>query len=160
MFASKRSDLRRAAGDPRRSDEIAASPPTERGNARTTGRPPLPPLIPAFDVRSAEREGVRVVEVEGEIDILTAPALAAALSDDGARADALVLDLAKVPFVSSPGLRLIVSAHRRLSQRRGLALAGLHANVAHVLEIVGLADELLVAADVPAAIRLLADRHD
>jgi len=29
-------------------------------------------------------------------------------------------------------------------------------NVAHVLEVVGLADVLLMAADVPAAIRLLA----
>jgi len=33
-------------------------------------------------------------------------------------------------------------------------------NVAHVLEIVGLASALLMAADVPAAIRLLAERDD
>ena len=160
MFAPKRCDFRRSPGDVRTSDESDRSPRTERGSARTNGRPPLRPLVPAFHVRSAECEGVPVVEVEGEIDILTAPALATALCDDHASADALVLDLAKVPFVSSTGLRLIVSAHRRLSRRRGLALAGLHANVVHVLEIVGLADALLVAADVPTAIQLLADRHD
>jgi anti-sigma B factor antagonist len=157
MFAPKRSDRRRPPGDLRGSD---ASPPIERRSARTNGRAPLRALIPAFHVRAAECEGVPVVEVEGEIDILTAPALASALCDDHASADALVLDLAKVPFVSSTGLRLIVSVHRRLSRRGGLALAGLHANVAHVLEIVGLADALLVAADVPAAVRLLAGRHD
>jgi len=117
-------------------------------------------FIPPFHVRVGERDGVRVVEVEGEIDILTAPTLAVALGDDRGRAEALVLDLAKVPFVSSTGVRLIVACHGRLLRRRGLALAGLQANVAHVLEIVGLAGVLLVAADVPAAIGLLADRDD
>src|SRR5439155_3948851 len=133
-------------GDVRGGDESDASSPIERRSARTNGGPPLRPL-PVFHVRIVDCQGVRVVEVEGEIDILTAPMLAAALCDDHASADALVLDLAKVPFVSSSGLRLIVSVHRRLSRRGGLALAGLHANVARVLEIVGLADALLVAAD-------------
>ncbi|TML97899.1 MAG: STAS domain-containing protein [Actinobacteria bacterium] len=119
--------------------------------SRLTSRP----VLPAFDVRVSERDGVRIVEVEGEIDILTAPALAEALRGDGGPGG-LVLDLGKVPFMSASGLRLILSAHRRLSRRGGLALAGVRRNVAHVLEVVGLADVLLMAADVPAAIRLLA----
>src|SRR5439155_8087863 len=42
-------------------------------------------FIPPFHVRVGERDGVRVVEVEGEIDILTAPTLAVALGDDRGR---------------------------------------------------------------------------
>src|SRR5206468_12461162 len=101
--------------------------------ARLTSRP----VLPAFDVRVSERDGVRIVEVEGEIDILTAPALAEALRGDGGPGGR-VLDLGKVPFMSASGLRLILSAHRRLSRRGGLALAGVRRNVAHVLEVVGL----------------------
>ena len=118
---------------------------------RVTSRP----VLPAFHVRLNERDGARIVEVEGEIDILTAPALAQALRDDGGPGG-LVLDLGKVPFISASGLRLILSAHRRLSRRGGLALAGVRRNVGHVLALVGLGDVLLMAADVPAAIRLLA----
>src|SRR5436190_19480407 len=136
--------------------EIDAVP---RGVRKNRGlRPPLRSVIPPFHVRVAERDGLRVVEVEGEVDILTAPRLAVPLGDDDGRAEALVLDLAKVPFVSSTGVRLIVASHRRLSRRRGLALAGMPPNVAHLLEIVGLANVLLIAPDVPAAIRLLGDR--
>ena len=40
------------------------------------------------------------------------------------------------------------------------ALAGVQPSVAHLLEIVGLANVLLSAADVSAASRLLADRDD
>ena len=155
MFAPQR---RLPPGNVPASAEIDAVP---RGVRKNGGqRPPLRALIPPFHVRVAERDRLRVVEVEGEIDILTAPTLAVALGDDDGRAEALVLDLAKVPFVSSSGLRLIVASHRRLSRRRGLALAGVQRNVAHVLEIVGLAGTMLIAADVPAAIRLLADRDD
>jgi len=129
-------------------------------NNGARSRPPLRALIPPFHVRVAERDGVRVVEVEGELDIRTAPTLDVALGDDEGRAEALVLDLAKVPFVSSTGVRLIVASHRRLSRRRGLALAGVQPSVAHLLEIVGLANVMLSAADVSAASRLLADRDD
>ncbi len=156
LFAPQR---RLPPGNLAASAEIDAVP---RGVGKAGGQsgPPFRALIPPFHVRVAERDGLRVVEVEGEIDILTAPRLAVALGDHDGRAEALVLGLAKVPFVSSSGLRLIVASHRGLSRRRGLALAGVQSNVAHVLEIVGLASALLMAADVPAAIRLLAERDD
>jgi len=159
MFVPHRSSRGVPAGNAPTATELDALPRDPRTNGRHCG-PPLRALIPPFHVRVTERDGVRVVEVEGEIDILTSPTLAVALDDDDARVDAMVLDLAKVRFVSSSGLRLIVASHRRLSQRGGFALAGVQPNVAHVLEIVGLANALLIAADVAAAIRLLDDRDD
>jgi anti-anti-sigma factor len=113
------------------------------------------PVLPPFDVRVDQRGRLRVVEVEGELDILTVPKLAAAVGDGGF--DTLVLDLAEVSFMSSAGLRLIVSLHRRLSREGGgLALAALQRHVVRVLEITGLAEALVIAGDVPAAVDLLA----
>jgi anti-sigma B factor antagonist len=103
---------------------------------------------------------VCVIEVEGEVDMLTAPALAQVVREDGSF-DALVLDLAKVSFVSLAGMRLIASLYRRLSRRGGgVALAAVQHNVARVLEISGLAEAVLIADDVPAAIRLLVEPVD
>jgi anti-sigma B factor antagonist len=92
--------------------------------------------------------------------MMTAPTLAHVVREDGSF-DALVLDLAKVSFVSLAGVRLIVSLYRRVSRRGGgFALAAVHHDVARVLEITGLADAVLIADDVPAAIRLLVERVD
>jgi anti-anti-sigma factor len=119
---------------------------------------PLRPIAPGFHVRAVQEGRVRIVAIEGELDDLTAPRLAAAVKDDDSF-DALVLDLSTMPFISSAGLRVIVAVHRRLARRGGgVALVDVPSFVAHVLEVVGLADELPVAADVPTAIRLLTAR--
>ena len=72
---------------------------------------------PPFGVRSRQRNRVRVVEVEGEIDILTARHLAAAVRDRDAF-DVVVLDLAKVHFMGAAGLAFISSLRRRLQAAR------------------------------------------
>jgi anti-anti-sigma factor len=119
---------------------------------------PLRPIAPEFHVRAVQEGRVRIVAIEGELDVLTAPRLAAAVKDDDSF-DALVLDLSTMPFICSAGLRVIVAVHRRLARRGGgVALVDVPSFVAHVLEVVGLADELPVAADVPTAIRLLTAR--
>ena len=54
-----------------------------------------------------------------------------------------------------------MSLYHRLARRGGgIALACAQRNVARVLEISGLTEVLLVADDVPAAIRLLMERAD
>ena len=128
-------------------------PPADPGR-----RPALPPVLPPFHARVVQDGRVRIVEIEGELDILTAPTLAGAVKDDDAF-DALVVDFGKMPFISSAGLSVIVALHRRLSRRGGaIALVAVEPFVREIVEIVGLADVLIFAADVPSAMRLLSKR--
>jgi anti-sigma B factor antagonist len=113
------------------------------------------PAIPEFTVRVDQRGRLRVIAVEGEVDVLTAPKLASAVDDEEAF-DELVIDLSQVPFMSSVGLGLISSLNRRLGRRgAGLALAGVQDDVERLLEVTGLFDALLIADDVSGAIDLL-----
>src|SRR4051812_29240383 len=113
--------------------------------------------LPQFNVRTQQRGRLRIIEVEGEVDVLTAPQLGAAVDDEEAYDD-LVLDLRKVPFMSSVGLGLLQQVKRRQEKRgAGLALAGIQSDVERLLEITGLLDALDVADTVPAAIDLLRD---
>ncbi|CCH33726.1 STAS domain-containing protein [Actinosynnema sp. NPDC047251] len=73
-------------------------------------------------VRSVDQpvDGVAVVAVGGEIDMLTAPELRADVLgrlDDG---DTLVLDMSAVSFLGSAGLAVLVEASQH-AQRRGTA---------------------------------------
>jgi anti-sigma B factor antagonist len=65
-------------------------------------------------------EGVVRLEVEGELDMATAPKLAThlarAMSDGATQA---VVDLERVSFIDSTGLGVLISSVRRLRRRGG-----------------------------------------
>jgi anti-sigma B factor antagonist len=112
-------------------------------------------LPPEFSISVDQRGRVRVVDVAGELDVFTAPRLASAVDDDESY-DTLVLNLGEVPFMSSVGIGLISSLHRRLDRLgKSVALAGVQPDVASLLEVMGLADVLYLADDTESAIRLL-----
>ena len=108
-----------------------------------------------FSLQVDQRGRLRVVDVVGEIDVFTAPQLASVVDDDEAY-DNLVLNLGEVPFMSSVGIGLLSSLHRRLSRTgKTVALASVQPDVANLLEVMGLLDALLLADDTDSAIRLL-----
>lgn len=81
-----------------------------------------------------------VVDVGGEIDLSTAPALWERLTgviNEGH--DLIVLDLAHVGFMDSTGLGTLVGALKRVKERGGdLALVGVGRPVMRLLSITGL----------------------
>lgn len=65
----------------------------------------------------ADHDGVSVISVSGEIDLVTAPALeqsiGAVLADSPT---ALVIDLSGVEFLGSVGLKILASTYERLEE--------------------------------------------
>jgi anti-sigma B factor antagonist len=79
------------------------------------------------------------LSVSGEIDLATAPQLAAAVTDAlGSDTDVVSLDLTGVTFVDSTGLHVLLAAQRRadLTGRR-LVLAGTSRAVDRLLTLTG-----------------------
>jgi len=95
-------------------------------------------LTPApFKVHSEQRQGVFVVQVEGELDMNTAleleRQLEAPLSAPGA---SLLVDLSRCEFIDSTGIALIVKAWQALQDH--FSLCGVDKQVKRVLDITGL----------------------
>jgi anti-sigma B factor antagonist len=93
-----------------------------------------------------------VLEVGGEVDVLTAAKLATAIDLEVRRGEGdLVVDLRHVEFVDSAGLHVLLSAQRRLT-RVGRALAVLcePGPVRRVFELARLVETLGVVASLPA----------
>jgi len=106
---------------------------------------------------SAHRIGaVQVVSVAGEVDLLTAPQLRAAI--EAAFADAgssmVVVDLTDVGFLASAGLGALVEAVEQAQQRRQPLRVVVDHNrpVIRPLQISGLSDVLAVYETVEAAL--------
>jgi anti-sigma B factor antagonist len=93
-----------------------------------------------LDIRVTEKNGVAVLEVQGRIDSSTAGELGEALTsviDDGY--NQVVLDIAGVDYMSSAGLRELVSALKKLRNTSGdMRIAQVKERVYEVLELSGL----------------------
>ena len=90
-------------------------------------------------VRTLPADGVTVLELEGEVDMHTAPAFKDALLeaiDDGAQR--IVVDACKVTLMDSTGLGVLVSGQRRLSPVGGSLAVACSGRVGRLLEITGL----------------------
>lgn len=80
----------------------------------------------------------------GDLDPHTAPALADAI--DAAGFDRpLVLDLEKISFIDSAGLRVLITAHEQATKAgRELRLRRPSKSARRVLELTGLTDHLII----------------
>lgn len=98
--------------------------------------------------------GVRIVEVTGEIDMLTSPQLREALiglHDRGVTR--MVVDLGGVDFLDSTGLGVLVGVLKRFRAHDGaLLLAALHPNVHKVFEVTQLASVFPIFETADAAV--------
>jgi len=78
-------------------------------------------LDPRFEVTTETAAGALRVRAAGEIDLATAPLLAAAIDEASADGGPVLLDLSAVTFIDSTGLGVILHAHGALGERfRGM----------------------------------------
>ena len=82
--------------------------------------------------------------LEGRLDTMTSPDLEAELNKSLAGADSLTLDFSKLDYISSAGLRVLLSAHKLMSARGGLKVTNVNEIVREVFEVTGFADILTI----------------
>jgi len=83
-----------------------------------------------------------VVELEGRLDTTTAPELEASLKENLDSIDSLVLDFSKLEYISSAGLRVLLSTHKALMPKGGMLIKNVCPEITEVFEITGLKDIL------------------
>ncbi len=84
------------------------------------------------------------VAVEGRLDTMTAPELEAELGRSLPAADSLVLDFGKLDYISSAGLRVLLSAHKMMSSKGGMKVTHVNEIVEEVFEVTGFSDILVI----------------
>lgn len=112
----------------------------------------------ALELQTSEDAGVAVVAAIGSIDSKTSPELEKALVKLLAeKKREIVLDLARLDYVASAGLRVFVMIGKRLQAERGrLALCSVNPSVMKVLEVSGFATLFAIRASRQEAIDWLA----
>ena len=91
-------------------------------------------------IESTKNNGHLEVSLDGRLDTVTAPELESFLSEHYNSISVLTLNLAKLTYISSAGLRVLLSAHKKT--KGAMKLTNVGEIVMDVLEMTGFADVL------------------
>jgi anti-anti-sigma factor len=126
----------------------------------TVQDPPIRPRGGDFPLswNSAQlRPGIRLVAVVGELDILTAPSLLAALQrPENIGATHLVINLVQVDFLAGAGINALIDvARRRRRHHTHLIVSATNPTVARIIGLTGAAEFLTTHFDLEQCLRSL-----
>ena len=85
-----------------------------------------------------------LLALEGRLDTMTAPELEEELSKSLPGADSLVLDFTALHYISSAGLRVLLSAHKQMSGKNGMTIKNVNEIVREVFDVTGFSDILTI----------------
>ena len=85
-----------------------------------------------------------IIELAGRLDTTTAPALDKTVNEDIGETKNLVLDIKRLEYISSAGLRVLLSAQKKMQKIGSMKLTNVREEVMEVFEMTGFADILVI----------------
>ena len=85
-----------------------------------------------------------IIEIVGRLDTITAPALDKTINEDIGETKNLVLDVKGMEYISSAGLRVLLSAQKKMMKVGSMKVRNVCPEVMEVLEMTGFADILVI----------------
>ena len=93
-------------------------------------------------INKTQKADTLEIALEGRLDTMTAPALEAELNQALNGVEKLVMDFSKLDYISSAGLRVLLSAHKVMNRKGGLKITHVNDIVQEVFEVTGFSDIL------------------
>ena len=81
-----------------------------------------------------------VIEIAGRLDTITAPALDKTINEDIGDTQNLIIDVKRMEYISSAGLRVLLSAQKKMQKIGTMKLINVCEAVMDVFEMTGFAD--------------------
>lgn len=97
-----------------------------------------------MNINIEKENGVTLIKIEGRLDTTTAPELEKAINNEGDALKSLTLDFKGVDYISSAGLRVLLSAQKKMNVQGYMELIGVSEAVMDVFEMTGFADILVI----------------
>ena len=85
-----------------------------------------------------------IIEIVGRLDTITAPALDKTINEDIGDTKNLVLDVKGMEYISSAGLRVLLTAQKKMQKIGSMKLTNVCEDVMEVFEMTGFADILVI----------------
>ncbi len=97
-----------------------------------------------MEIKKTQEGGVLTVTVEGRLDTTTAPRLEAEFKQSLGGVTKLVLDFGSLEYLSSAGLRVLLSAQKVMNKQGEMIVRNVNETIAEIFEVTGFSDILTV----------------
>ncbi|MBD2391623.1 STAS domain-containing protein [Aphanizomenon flos-aquae NRERC-008] len=111
---------------------------------------------PKFEINITTNEDINLVVVRGDIDASTAKSVTDAVLALVVPESKILLDMTKVEYMSSAGLRTLLSIHRQTTAKEGkLLLVGLNEELKDTMDTTGFLVHFVTTENLEAGLKAL-----
>lgn len=97
-----------------------------------------------LDINKAQNGNESVVALKGRLDTLTAPQLEEELNAVTEGADSLVFDFSELEYISSAGLRVLLSAQKTMNGKGSMTVKNVSDEIREIFDVTGFSDILTI----------------
>lgn len=97
-----------------------------------------------LNINKAIENGTAAFSLEGRLDTVSAPELEAELKDALDGVSELTLDLEKLEYISSAGLRVLLAAQKEMNKRGAMKIAHVGETIMEIFEVTGFSEILTI----------------
>lgn len=98
-----------------------------------------------LNVTKTVENGQGTISLEGRLDTTSAPELELIVRDTIPGLTALTLDFEKLDYISSAGLRVLLSAQKQMNHQGSMTLRNVNPAIMEIFEVTGFTDILTIA---------------
>ena len=97
-----------------------------------------------MNITKNQSETTLTVAVEGRVDTTTSPELEETLKSSLDGITELVIDLGKLDYISSAGLRVLLSAQKVMNKQGSMVISNVSPEVKEIFDVTGFTDILTI----------------
>ncbi|MBQ3379805.1 MAG: STAS domain-containing protein [Clostridia bacterium] len=97
-----------------------------------------------MNITTQKNNGSLTVSIEGRLDTATSPELDAELKAQFPEITELIIDMEKLEYLSSAGLRVLLSAQKIMNKQGSMTVKNVNETIMEIFEITGFSDILTI----------------
>lgn len=95
-----------------------------------------------MNINTTKENNITTIEIDGRLDTLTSPELNEKISAAASDSEKIILDVSQLEYISSAGIRALVTAHKLMADKGGFIVKTPNENVLDIITLTGLAEVL------------------
>lgn len=94
-----------------------------------------------MEINTKTEQDITIIELSGDIDANTAPTVSETVLPLATPGSKIIMDMTNVPYMSSAGLRVLLSLYRQTTNKNGkVVLVGLSEELTDTMSVTGFLD--------------------
>lgn len=95
-----------------------------------------------MNITTTNENNITTITVDGRLDTMTSPELTAEIDKIAPDSNKIILDVSKLEYISSAGIRVLVTTHKLMSKKDGFTVKAPNENVMEIIRLTGLTSVL------------------